>query len=72
MKFACFHAGGTVGIGAVDEGGNLIRRLDPEPRDMIELIERWDGFKGGTGGDPIPVREVQLLAPIPRPRRSGG
>ncbi|HEX8167951.1 MAG TPA: fumarylacetoacetate hydrolase family protein [Beijerinckiaceae bacterium] len=71
MKFATFAQGGQDRIGLVDEAAGRVRPVSAA-RDMIELIERYDGLKGGFApqGGGIPLAEVELKAPIPRPRRN--
>jgi 2-keto-4-pentenoate hydratase/2-oxohepta-3-ene-1,7-dioic acid hydratase in catechol pathway len=70
MKFATFAQGGRDQVGLVDEAAG---RLHPiSAADMLDLIGRWDVLKGGIApqGDGIPLSEVALKAPIPRPRRN--
>lgn len=70
MKFATFEHGGEERVGLVDEGAGRIHPVGVG--DMIELIENYDGLAPGlaTNGGGIALSEVELLAPIPRPRRN--
>lgn len=65
MKFVTYLLDGAekVGLLSLDETS-----LRPLPcRDMLELIER--GVCPEGTGEALPLSEVQLLAPIPRPRQ---
>lgn len=73
MKLATYRqGGGPAAIGVVIEGERLVP-LGGLARDMIDLIARWDALQGevrrlvGAGGESVPLSEVRLLAPIPRP-----
>jgi 2-keto-4-pentenoate hydratase/2-oxohepta-3-ene-1,7-dioic acid hydratase in catechol pathway len=70
MKFATYVYEGKQCVGAVDERAGFVRRIDLST--MLELIEsdsRAAVDSSGVGED-IPLRDVQLLAPIPSPRRN--
>jgi 2-keto-4-pentenoate hydratase/2-oxohepta-3-ene-1,7-dioic acid hydratase in catechol pathway len=71
MKFATFAHGGRDQVGIVDEAAGRVRPV-PAARDMIELIERYGTLRSGLApqGGGIPLAEVELKAPIPRPRRN--
>ena len=71
MKFATFAHGGRDQVGIIDEAAGRVRPV-PAARDMIELIERYGTLRGGLApqGGGIPLTEVELKAPIPRPRRN--
>ena len=71
MRFACFESGGEPRVGIVDEGGTTIRPIEPAVRDIVEIIEGWHERKGSLrGGEPVPIGDVKLLAPMPAPRRN--
>src|SRR6201991_197969 len=70
MKFATYVYEGKQCVGAVDERAGVVRRIDLST--MLELIES-DGREAvdSSGvGEELPLRDVQLLAPIPSPRRN--
>ena len=71
MKFATFAHGGQDRIGIVDEAA---RRVFPisAAADILDLIARYDALRDGLkpDGSGIPLSEVELKAPIPRPRRN--
>lgn len=70
MKFATFEHDGDEKVGLVDEAAGRILPIDVH--DMIELIERYGEIvprlSANVGG--LLLTEVQLLAPIPHPRRN--
>jgi 2-keto-4-pentenoate hydratase/2-oxohepta-3-ene-1,7-dioic acid hydratase in catechol pathway len=70
MKFATFAQGGRDQVGLVDAAAGRVHPISAA--DMLDLIARWDVLKGSLkpqdGG--IPLSEVELKAPIPRPRRN--
>jgi 2-keto-4-pentenoate hydratase/2-oxohepta-3-ene-1,7-dioic acid hydratase in catechol pathway len=71
MKFATFAQAGRDQIGLVDEAAGRVHPISAAS-DMLDLIERYDAMKGGfkPEGGGIPLSEVELKAPIPRPRRN--
>jgi 2-keto-4-pentenoate hydratase/2-oxohepta-3-ene-1,7-dioic acid hydratase in catechol pathway len=66
VKLATYEYQGKVGVGVVQ--GDAIARIESAP-DMLTLVEQ-----GMTGlivaRDSIPLTQVRLLAPIPRPRKN--
>lgn len=71
MKLACFSQGGRRGLGLVDEPAAMVHPV-ATPGDMVDLIAGFDALKSGLrpNGGGLPLAEVQLLAPIPAPRRN--
>jgi 2-keto-4-pentenoate hydratase/2-oxohepta-3-ene-1,7-dioic acid hydratase in catechol pathway len=75
LRLATFRHAGRRQVGVVDAAGTTVTPLaTDEPTDLglLPLIERLSA--GGplppAGGAPIPLSEVGLEAPIPRPRRN--
>ena len=73
MKLATFRrSGGPAALGVVVETDRLVP-LGSIARDMIDLIARWGALEADArrladaGRDAVPLSEVHLLAPIPRP-----
>jgi 2-keto-4-pentenoate hydratase/2-oxohepta-3-ene-1,7-dioic acid hydratase in catechol pathway len=73
MKLATFSKGASpAAVGLVVEG-ERVAPLDGLARDMIDLITRWSALEGEvrrratTSGETLPLSEVRLLAPVPRP-----
>ncbi len=73
MKLATFRRGaGPAALGVVIDGDRLVP-LGSIARDMIDLIARWAELDGEVGRlasaapETLPLSEVRLLAPIPRP-----
>jgi 2-keto-4-pentenoate hydratase/2-oxohepta-3-ene-1,7-dioic acid hydratase in catechol pathway len=71
MKFAAYSHQGTSRIGVVDAQGLNVRAIDGIT-DMIDLIERFGQLKSALGslGPSVPIGQVDLQAPITRPRRN--
>ena len=71
MKFASFSRNGRVQVGTVDEANKTIRPIEGVS-DMLDLIERYDdlGAALAAGGEPLPLSDVTLVAPIVTPRRN--
>jgi 2-keto-4-pentenoate hydratase/2-oxohepta-3-ene-1,7-dioic acid hydratase in catechol pathway len=71
MKFATFAHDGREQVGIVDEGAGRLHPL-AAAGDMLDLIARYDALKSGLApqGDGLPLAEVKLKAPIPRPARN--
>jgi 2-keto-4-pentenoate hydratase/2-oxohepta-3-ene-1,7-dioic acid hydratase in catechol pathway len=71
MKFATFAQGGRDQVGLVDEAAGRLHPISAAT-DMLDLVARWDALKGGLKpqGGGLPLSEVELKAPIPRPRRN--
>ena len=70
MKLVTFSHENTVRPGVLTAGGEAVLPL-PYPT-MQALIEApWDQVRAAAaaGGTPIPLSQVTLLAPIPRPRQ---
>ncbi|MFW5678728.1 MAG: fumarylacetoacetate hydrolase family protein [Pseudomonadota bacterium] len=74
MKLVTFERAGTNGVGVLLEGGvvPLDAIVADAPADMIGVIEAGDALldqvRAGLGGaTPLPLAEVALLPPIPRP-----
>lgn len=73
MKIARFQVGNDVHLGRVDDETivSLTNRLKNCPRDMAQLIERWDEFRDDCAalapGADYALADVTLLAPVARP-----
>lgn len=74
MRLVTFLHNGRQTVGIADEA---ISRVSPLPvdvaPDMLTLIANYDRLKDGlaaAAGAPLPIADVQLLAPIPRPSRN--
>jgi 2-keto-4-pentenoate hydratase/2-oxohepta-3-ene-1,7-dioic acid hydratase in catechol pathway len=75
MRFATFRQGGLRQVGVVDSDGGTIRPLpadgDLAERGVLAVVERSvAGEILSEVGAPIPLAEVTLEAPIPRPHRN--
>jgi 2-keto-4-pentenoate hydratase/2-oxohepta-3-ene-1,7-dioic acid hydratase in catechol pathway len=75
MRFATFRQGGARRVGVVDPVGGSIRPLPAEDdlaeRGVLALVERSvAGRSLPAAGDPVPLSDVVLEAPIPRPHRN--
>lgn len=75
MRLATFRHAGRRQVGLVDAAGTAVTPLaTDEPADfgLLPLIERLaaGGPLPPAGGAPIPLGELRLEAPIPRPRRN--
>lgn len=70
MKFATFLHDGREQVGLVDPEAQRVYPIDA--RDMLDLIVRFDAFRAYQydRGPGLALGEIQLLAPIPRPRRN--
>jgi 2-keto-4-pentenoate hydratase/2-oxohepta-3-ene-1,7-dioic acid hydratase in catechol pathway len=74
MKLATFEYQGKVSVGAVRD--ETIVRLDAVAPDMLTLIEAGSGRLeqarqvGESAKERIPLKQVRLLAPIPRPHKN--
>jgi 2-keto-4-pentenoate hydratase/2-oxohepta-3-ene-1,7-dioic acid hydratase in catechol pathway len=71
MKFAAYSHQGASRIGVVDAEGINVRAIDGVT-DMIDLIERSGQLKSTLAslGPSMPIEQVNLQAPIARPRRN--
>jgi len=76
MRVASVLAGGARLVVSIDDKQQLVRPIrladGTKPASMIELIERYDEFDPGRSKNeqPMPLADVELLAPIPRPSRN--
>ena len=70
MKLATFAFQGQVHVGIVDEAANTVHPVAVDS--MLDLIARWDALQStlSSPGAGIALDQVQLLAPIPSPRRN--
>ena len=70
MRLVTFRHKDIEQVGALSDGADLLQPVDAV--DMTRLIEESDRGRPRLNpvGDPIHVGEVELLAPIPRPRRN--
>ncbi|MCQ0971100.1 fumarylacetoacetate hydrolase family protein [Paracoccus sp. TK19116] len=70
MKLVCYRDGGQERLGVVE--GDSVRRLSGHDGDLVSLIENYDALRSGlkADGEATPLDNVELLAPIPRPRRN--
>ncbi|RJE84598.1 fumarylacetoacetate hydrolase family protein [Paracoccus onubensis] len=70
MKFVCYRDGGEELLGLVED--DMVRALDGYRGDLVGLIEQFDSLKFSLQpkGEAIPIDDIELLAPIPRPRRN--
>ncbi|WP_091739516.1 fumarylacetoacetate hydrolase family protein [Phenylobacterium immobile] len=76
MKLATFLRAGAQSpeIGLVSDAGVIPAPADISALGMIGLIEQWDALSGVAAGwldgaDAIPLDQVRLLAPVPRPNK---
>ncbi len=71
MKFACYAEDSGPRIGSVDEANGLIRPV-LAASDMVDLISRYAEIEPHLSPDApaLPLASVQLLAPMPAPRRN--
>ena len=73
MKIARYVHGGAEHLGVVSDDESHISRFECEGADddLVGLIEKMGtGWAPRLEGAAIPLGEVRLLAPIPRPRRN--
>lgn len=70
MKLATVRYEGAQRIGIVDVTGERIALLSAEHRDMVELIGVDTAVLEADATTTVPLSQVTLLAPIPRPRRN--
>ena len=70
MKFVTFEHNGRRRVGALGPDGAAVLPIDAAY--MIDLIARFESLAPDISacGDAIPLSSVQLLAPIPEPRRN--
>lgn len=72
MKLVTFRRNGTQQTGVLNEDASAVTAL-PGGQDLLSLINSWDGAAAeltALTGEAIPVADVELLAPIPLPRRN--
>jgi len=77
MKFASFASPTGYGVGLLTSDLTAVSPIpaltSAQPEGMLRLIEDWEALApmiAGETGDPTPLSELELLAPIPRPRRN--
>jgi 2-keto-4-pentenoate hydratase/2-oxohepta-3-ene-1,7-dioic acid hydratase in catechol pathway len=72
MKFARYRQDGVFRIGIVEQDGAAIREMTPAVSDILELIDRYDVLRSQIRpvGDRMILEELELDAPIPKPRRN--
>ncbi|MBK3732568.1 hydrolase [Azospirillum brasilense] len=76
MKFVTFQHDGRREVGVIDPDTQRVSPIESvlgEPvRDMLDLIRRYDAAKGEMtlGSVGIPLADVRVDAPIPRPDRN--
>ena len=74
MRLVTFLHNGRQAVGIADEALAQVSPLPAEiAPDMLTLIANYDRLKDGlaaAAGAPLPIAELQLLAPIPRPSRN--
>jgi 2-keto-4-pentenoate hydratase/2-oxohepta-3-ene-1,7-dioic acid hydratase in catechol pathway len=70
MKLASYMIQGETRVGVVSKDEKTIHSIDAV--DMLDVIAGWDtcGTALTHSGASLPLGEVNLLAPIPRPRRN--
>lgn len=72
MKIATFNHGGQRKVGIVDEGNRQVRPFaisSAEASEGLLAILGRDGELPPTG-EPLPLGDVEIEAPVPRPRRN--
>jgi 2-keto-4-pentenoate hydratase/2-oxohepta-3-ene-1,7-dioic acid hydratase in catechol pathway len=75
MKIAAYRYQGQVGVGRVAADGQQIEPFQVSPQEAalgaLPLVEAQAAGRAlPATGQPIALQQVQLLAPIPRPRRN--
>lgn len=76
MKFITYRQAGTLGVGLLEAGTGSFRPLAGLPVDqggVTCLVENWADLADGLtarAGQPVSLDSVEVLAPIPRPRRN--
>lgn len=72
MKLVTFRHQGTEQTGVLSEDASTVTAV-PGSQDLVSLIENWDGAAAQLAvatGRAINIADVELLAPIPLPRRN--
>jgi 2-keto-4-pentenoate hydratase/2-oxohepta-3-ene-1,7-dioic acid hydratase in catechol pathway len=74
MRLVTFLHNGRQAVGIADEAHSQVSPLPADiAPDMLTLIANYDRLKSGlaaAASAPLPIADVQLLAPIPRPSRN--
>jgi 2-keto-4-pentenoate hydratase/2-oxohepta-3-ene-1,7-dioic acid hydratase in catechol pathway len=75
LKFATYQQGGRRCVGVVTPDGQAVRRLplseSQAARGVLSVIDlQLAGEHTTPVGEPIPLSQVKLDAPVPRPRRN--
>ncbi|NUT70940.1 fumarylacetoacetate hydrolase family protein [Pseudarthrobacter sp. C4D7] len=72
MKLVTFRHNGTQQTGVLNTDATTVTAV-PGGQDLLSLIDNWDcaaAQLAASTGEAIPVADVELLAPIPLPRRN--
>jgi 2-keto-4-pentenoate hydratase/2-oxohepta-3-ene-1,7-dioic acid hydratase in catechol pathway len=72
LKLVTFRHQGTEQTGVLSEDASTVTAV-PGSQDLLSLIENWDGAAAQLAvatGRAINIADVELLAPIPLPRRN--
>ncbi|RSZ63895.1 FAA hydrolase family protein [Corynebacterium hylobatis] len=69
MKFVTFRHEGTTRTGVLDADNAQITPL-ANGEGLVDVIETWDNHSPEFSNSTLSLEEVELLAPIPRPRRN--
>lgn len=72
MKLVTFRYQGTQQTGVLNEDASTVTAV-PGGQDLLSLIDSWDSAAAQLAaltGEAIPATEIELLAPIPLPRRN--
>jgi 2-keto-4-pentenoate hydratase/2-oxohepta-3-ene-1,7-dioic acid hydratase in catechol pathway len=72
LKLVTFRQQGTQQTGVLNEDASTVTAV-PGGQDLLSLIDKWDDAAAQLGaltGEAIAVADVELLAPIPLPRRN--
>ena len=72
LKLVTFRHHGLQQTGVLSEDASTVTSV-PGGQDLLSLIDNWDGAAAELAaltGEAIPVADVELLAPIPLPRRN--
>jgi 2-keto-4-pentenoate hydratase/2-oxohepta-3-ene-1,7-dioic acid hydratase in catechol pathway len=72
LKLVTFRHQGTEQTGVLSEDASTVTAV-PGSQDLVSLIENWDGAAAQLAvatGRAINIADVELLAPIPLPRRN--
>ncbi len=72
MKLVTFRRNGIQQTGVLNEDASAVTAA-PAGQDLLSLIDNWDSAADqltALNGEAIPVADIELLAPIPLPRRN--